>query len=66
MFCLFQSWRYFLTLILLLTHRIPELRSRGKTVIAVSHDDRYFAECDPKGRRKPNRATKLDYGRVVK
>ncbi|MBW4535716.1 MAG: hypothetical protein KME09_17395 [Pleurocapsa minor HA4230-MV1] len=51
---------------MLLTHRIPELRSRGKTVIAVSHDDRYFTECDPKGRRKPNRVIKLNYGRVVK
>ena len=36
---------------------LPELKSRGKTVIAVSHDDRYFAEGD--------RAIKLDYGRVV-
>lgn len=36
---------------------LPELKSRGKTVIAVSHDDRYFAECD--------RIIKLDYGRVV-
>jgi putative ATP-binding cassette transporter len=37
---------------------LPELKSRGKTVIAVSHDDRYFEECD--------RAIKLDYGRIVK
>jgi len=36
---------------------IPELKSRGKTIIAVSHDDRYFAECD--------RLIKLDYGRIV-
>lgn len=36
---------------------LPELRSRGKTVIAVSHDDRYFAKCD--------RITKLDYGQIV-
>ena len=36
---------------------LPELKSRGKTVIAVSHDDRYFAECD--------RLIKLDYGQVV-
>ena len=36
---------------------LPELKSRGKTVIAVSHDDRYFEECD--------RLIKLDYGRVV-
>ncbi|MEM7761777.1 MAG: ABC transporter ATP-binding protein, partial [Cyanobacteria bacterium P01_A01_bin.40] len=36
---------------------IPELQSRGKTIIAVSHDERYFTECD--------RLIKLDYGRVV-
>jgi putative pyoverdin transport system ATP-binding/permease protein len=36
---------------------IPQLKNRGKTVIAVSHDDRYFEECD--------RLIKLDYGRVV-
>ena len=36
---------------------LPELKVRGKTVIAVSHDDRYFDECD--------RLIKLDYGRVI-
>ncbi|VEP12518.1 Cyclic peptide transporter [Hyella patelloides LEGE 07179] len=36
---------------------LPELKNRGKTVIAVSHDDFYFSECD--------RLIKLDYGRVV-
>lgn len=36
---------------------LPELKSRGKTIIAVSHDDRYFKESD--------RLIKLDYGRVV-
>ncbi|MGL5940888.1 MAG: cyclic peptide export ABC transporter [Waterburya sp.] len=36
---------------------LPQLKSRGKTVIAVSHDDRYFEECD--------RLIKLDYGQVV-
>ena len=36
---------------------LPELKSRGKTVIAVSHDDRYFTQCD--------RLIKLDYGRIV-
>ncbi|MGF1479223.1 MAG: cyclic peptide export ABC transporter [Cyanophyceae cyanobacterium] len=36
---------------------IPELKSRGKTIIAVSHDDRYFDRCD--------RLVKLEYGRVV-
>ncbi|WP_019508728.1 cyclic peptide export ABC transporter [Pleurocapsa sp. PCC 7319] len=37
---------------------LPELKNRGKTVIAVSHDDRYFAQCD--------RLIKLDYGRIVR
>lgn len=36
---------------------LPELKSRGKTVIAVTHDDRYFEECDC--------LIKLDYGRIV-
>ena len=36
---------------------LPELKQRGKTVIAISHDDRYFDSCD--------RLIKLDYGRVV-
>jgi putative pyoverdin transport system ATP-binding/permease protein len=36
---------------------LPQLKSRGKTVIAVSHDDRYFEECD--------RIIKLDYGRII-
>lgn len=36
---------------------LPQLKSRGKTVIAVSHDDRYFEECD--------RLIKLDYGQVI-
>jgi putative pyoverdin transport system ATP-binding/permease protein len=35
---------------------LPLLRSRGKTVIAVSHDDRYFSCAD--------RLLSLDYGRV--
>ncbi|MEO1006238.1 MAG: cyclic peptide transporter, partial [Cyanobacteria bacterium J06638_38] len=35
----------------------PELQSRGKTIIAVSHDEGYFTECD--------RLIKLDYGRIV-
>ena len=37
---------------------LPELKSRGKTVIAVTHDDRYFNYCD--------RLIKLDFGRLVK
>lgn len=36
---------------------LPELKLKGKTIIAVSHDDRYFNEC--------NRLIKLDYGRIV-
>jgi putative pyoverdin transport system ATP-binding/permease protein len=36
---------------------LPQLKNRGKTVIAVSHDDRYFTECD--------RIIKLDYGRII-
>ena len=36
---------------------LPELKSRGKTVIAVTHDDKYFDQCD--------RLIKLDYGSVV-
>ncbi|MDJ0595072.1 MAG: cyclic peptide export ABC transporter [Pleurocapsa sp. MO_226.B13] len=39
------------------TKLLPELKAKGKTVIAVSHDDRYFDCCD--------RLIKLDYGRVV-
>ena len=36
---------------------LPELKARGKTIIAISHDDRYFTQCD--------RLIKLDYGRVI-
>jgi len=35
---------------------LPELRSRGKTVIVISHDDHYFDQAD--------RQIKLDYSRV--
>jgi len=35
---------------------LPELKERGKTILAISHDDRYFEFCD--------RIIKLDYGRV--
>ena len=37
---------------------MPELKDRGKTVIAVTHDDQYFQCCD--------RLIKLDYGSLVK
>ena len=36
---------------------LPELKQRGKTVVVVSHDDRYFDRAD--------RAVKLDFGKVV-
>jgi putative ATP-binding cassette transporter len=36
---------------------LPELRARGKTVFAISHDDRYYPVAD--------RLIKLDYGKVV-
>jgi putative pyoverdin transport system ATP-binding/permease protein len=36
---------------------LPELRNRGKTVIAITHDDRYFACAD--------RIIKLEEGQVV-
>jgi len=36
---------------------LPELRARGKTVIAITHDDRYFHCAD--------RIVKLEQGRLV-
>jgi putative ATP-binding cassette transporter len=36
---------------------LPELKSRGKLVIVITHDDRYYHVAD--------RLVKLDYGRVV-
>ena len=36
---------------------LPELKQRGKTVVAVTHDDRYFANAD--------RIIKLEEGKVV-
>ena len=36
---------------------LPELKERGKTVVAVTHDDRYFAHAD--------RIIKLEEGKVV-
>jgi putative ATP-binding cassette transporter len=39
------------------TKLLPELRDRGKTVVVISHDDRYFYVAD--------RIIKLDYGRIV-
>lgn len=39
------------------TEIVPELKRRGKTVVAVTHDDRWFHVAD--------RVVKLDLGRVV-
>jgi len=36
---------------------LPEFRAQGKTVIAVSHDDRYF--------HLPDRLVKMEYGQIV-
>jgi len=36
---------------------LPELRSRGKTVVVITHDDRYFHLGD--------RVVKLDYGKTI-
>ncbi len=37
-------------------HLLPELKSRGKTLIVISHDDKYYHLAD--------RLVRLDYGRV--
>ena len=36
---------------------LPQLKARGKTLVVISHDDRYFALAD--------RVVQLDYGQVV-
>jgi putative pyoverdin transport system ATP-binding/permease protein len=36
---------------------LPELKRRGKTILAISHDDRYFYLAD--------RLIKLDYGKIM-
>ncbi len=36
---------------------LPQLKSKGKTVVVISHDDRYFDLAD--------RCIKLDYGQIV-
>jgi len=38
------------------TQLLPELKRRGKTVLVISHDDKYFSVAD--------RIVKLDYGRL--
>jgi putative ATP-binding cassette transporter len=35
---------------------LPELKARGKTVLVISHDDKYFHVAD--------RIIKLDYGKL--
>lgn len=39
------------------TQLLPELKARGKTVLVITHDDRYFELAD--------RLIKLDYGKLV-
>jgi putative ATP-binding cassette transporter len=39
------------------TQLLPELKARGKTVLVITHDDRYFDIAD--------RIIKLDYGKLV-
>jgi putative ATP-binding cassette transporter len=36
---------------------LPELKNRGKTVLVITHDDRYFSLAD--------RVLKLDYGQLM-
>jgi putative ATP-binding cassette transporter len=36
---------------------VPELRARGKTIVVITHDDRYFPLAD--------RVIKLDYGQLM-
>ncbi|MEM9291420.1 MAG: cyclic peptide export ABC transporter [Acidobacteriota bacterium] len=39
------------------TRILPELKSRGKTVLVISHDDRYYSAAD--------RILRLDYGKLT-
>ena len=38
------------------TQLLPELKSQGKTILVISHDDHYFHLAD--------RIIKLDYGKI--
>ena len=39
------------------TQLLPELKARGKTVLVITHDDKYFDFAD--------RIIKLDYGKII-
>jgi putative ATP-binding cassette transporter len=39
------------------TQLLPELKSRGKAILVITHDDRYFHLAD--------RIIKLDYGQIT-
>ncbi len=59
-FYLFDEWAadqdpYFKSVFY--TQLLPELKNRGKTVLVISHDDRYFDVAD--------RIVKLDYGKLA-
>ncbi|MBW4503787.1 MAG: cyclic peptide export ABC transporter [Scytonema hyalinum WJT4-NPBG1] len=57
--CLFDEWAADQDPVfkeIFYTKLLPELRDRGKTVLVISHDDRYFHVAD--------RVIKLDYGKV--
>jgi putative ATP-binding cassette transporter len=59
-FYLFDEWAadqdpYFKNIFY--TQLLPELKARGKTVLVISHDDRYFDAGD--------RIIKLDYGKLA-
>lgn len=38
-------------------HLLPEVKSNGKTIVVVSHDDRYFHVAD--------RVLQMDYGKLT-
>ena len=57
--CLFDEWAadqdpQFKEIFYL--HLLPELKSRGKTIVVISHDDRFY--------RLADRIVRLDYGRL--
>ncbi|HVV00521.1 MAG TPA: cyclic peptide export ABC transporter, partial [Verrucomicrobiae bacterium] len=59
-FSLFDEWAsdqdpYFKDIFY--TQMLPELKARGKAVVVITHDDKYFDQAD--------RIIKLDYGKIV-